>query len=359
MVSRFLFEVQKMRIAIVDTYYPQMLAGWEFRTSESYASELQRLLEFSFGTFDAFSRNLRAIGHECIDIVGNARPLQSMWARENGFGEHASVQSIALQQIQQFKPDCVFMQDLSFFSPADLEMLGEKYLLAGHCSCPLPSPKNVVKFKLLTTSFPHYVSKFRELGVKPVYLPLAFDLAVLDRAMTNSRRDFDVVFIGGAGAPAHWEAGMKTLDRVAQCIPSFTWYGYGVETLRSGSALKAKYRGPAFGVDMYRILERSRVVLNRHGEVADGWANNLRLFEASGMGACLLTEDAPNLGALFPEFQPVRYRSPMDAVAKIEWLLSHDEEREQIARNVQSQTWDMHTYSKRMPVLARELELML
>jgi hypothetical protein len=40
---------------------------------------------------------------------------------------------------------------------------------------------------------------------------------------------------------------------------------------------------------MYRVLECSKIVINHHGDVAP-WANNLRLFEATGTGALLLTD---------------------------------------------------------------------
>lgn len=345
------------KICVVDTYYSEFLSRWQFRPEAGYAAELDRLLQFSFGTFDAFSRNLRPLGWEAIDIVANARDLQGMWARENGFGESASLQAIALQQIAEFKPDVVFMQDLSFFSPADLEMLRSRYVLAGQCSCPMPSLKKVEKFHILFTSFPHFVPKFREVGVKPVYLPLAFDPVVLDRTQ-ECDRDLDVVFVGGVGAPSHWKAGMEVLEAVAREIPSFAWWGYGCESLPRDSALRSKYRGQSFGLAMYQVLRRSKVVLNRHGEVAQGWANNMRLFEATGCGACVLTEDAPNLGALFPFSGPATYASPEDAVAKIKLLLSNDSWTFPADLGYGT-TRDAHTYYKRMSVLSRELQAIL
>jgi hypothetical protein len=330
-----------------------MLARWQFRAEPGYAAELQRLLEFSFGTFDAYSRNIRPVGWDACDIVANARPLQAMWARENGFGESASLQSIALQQIETFNADVVFMQDLSFFTPADLEMLKSRYVLAGQCSCPMPSPKNVEKFDVIFTSFPHYVPKFREAGVRPVYLPLAFDPVVLDRT-SECDRDIDVSFVGGVGAPSHWKSGMQTLEAVARSIPSFRWWGYGVEQLPRDSSLRSKYQGQAFGVEMYQILRRSKIVVNRHGEVAQGWANNMRLFEATGMGACVLTEDAPNLGYLFPEGGPARYSDAADAVDAVRELLIDDCWKE-YAKRGESETLFAHTYRDRMRVLSDEI----
>ena len=54
------------------------------------------------------------------------------------------------------------------------------------------------------------------------------------------------------------------------------------------------------GRHMYQIYGRSQVVINRHGEVAQGYSNNLRIFEAPGMNALLMTEASPNIVKLNP-----------------------------------------------------------
>jgi hypothetical protein len=41
------------------------------------------------------------------------------------------------------------------------------------------------------------------------------------------------------------------------------------------------------------------VALNRHIAAAEGHANNMRLYEATGVGTCLLTDRGSNLGELF------------------------------------------------------------
>jgi hypothetical protein len=46
---------------------------------------------------------------------------------------------------------------------------------------------------------------------------------------------------------------------------------------------------------MNEILAHSQVTLNRQIEAAEGSANNMRLFEATGVGAMLVTDDGKNL----------------------------------------------------------------
>lgn len=343
------------KIFILDTYYQAVLDSWGFNASAGYAAELKRLLEFSFGSFDAYSRNLTAIGWECMDAIANSHFLQKLWAKENGFSEQASLQAIALQQIETFQPDVIFCQDLSFFHESTLQHLGGKYTLAGQCSCQMPKEEKVIKFRILFSSFFHYVPRFRALGVKPVYLPPAFDGMVIARTQAVER-DIDVSFVGGLGAPSHWLRGMETLEAIAQEIPQAKFWGYGADLLHPSSPILAKHQGQAFGVDMYQILLRSKIVVNRHGEVAAGWANNMRLYEATGCGACLLTEDAPNLGSLFPLGGPVRYRDPAEAVAQIKRLLEDSDSRMESAQLGYLDTLSRHTYRERMAVLASELK---
>ena len=50
---------------------------------------------------------------------------------------------------------------------------------------------------------------------------------------------------------------------------------------------------------MYALLARSRVTLNDHIGIAGEFCRNMRLFEAAGMGAALLTDAKSNLGDYF------------------------------------------------------------
>jgi hypothetical protein len=342
---------------IVDTYYPPFLRAHYVNPASSYETELKLLLNQSFGTFDAYSRNLQQLGWECEDVIANADDLQSRWAYEHSIiGLGLGQREIVLNQIEAFQPDVVFLQDLSFFDPSTLSKLSDKYLLAGQCSCPWPGDHLASKFKIVFTSFPHYVERFAGLGVKAIFNPLAFDPIVVERAgPIPGERIHDVVFIGGVGAPSHWRAGMEVLERVAREITTFKWWGYGYETLPPGSALRGRYQGEAWGLDMYRIMLQSRIVLNRHGEVAQGFTNNMRCFEASGCGALLLTERSPNLADFFAANEVAAYGSPEEAVDQILRFLENDVGRISVAESGRSRTLRDHRYSSRMVKISEAL----
>jgi spore maturation protein CgeB len=87
------------------------------------------------------------------------------------------------------------------------------------------------------------------------------------------------------------------------------------------------------------------MVINRHGEVSKGYSNNMRLFEATGMEAMLLTEDSPNIGQYFnPGNECVTYKDSTDLRSTIDYYLSHQEEMRLIAKAGQAKTLKCHTY---------------
>lgn len=335
------------KILVLDTYYDSFLQTLP-PLKGTYEEELAKLLSMGFGTFDAYSHYLKALGHEVIDIIANYRPLQDKAAQSFGWGS-GSLQAIALEQIKRFKPAVVFCQDLSFFSSAVLQSLSQDYLLAGQCSCPMPLSDTVRRFDVLFTSFPHYVEKFQALGVRAEYLPLAFDPRMLQ--YQSEVRDIDISFVGGVGKNSHWHKGTDALEAVAAAFPKqFVWYGYGLENLSEKSALRKCWRGFAWGRKMYQIYGRSKIGITRHGEVAEGYTNNLRCYEVSGMGALLMTETSPNLFELFPQMGVDDYDSPEKLVHEIAENLKpeFDALRSRIAEIGQRHTLKHHTYAHRM-----------
>jgi len=74
----------------------------------------------------------------------------------------------------------------------------------------------------------------------------------------------------------------------------------------------------------------------------------MRLFEATGAGTFLLTDNLRDLPALFaPGSQVATYDNTTDCLEKIRYYLAHDAERGAIAVAGQAQTFARHTYRQR------------
>src|SRR4029077_10391964 len=105
----------------------------------------------------------------------------------------------------------------------------------------------------------------------------------------------------------------------------------------------------AWGRDMYEILRRSKIVWNSHTDDARGAAGNLRLFEATGVGSFLLTDNGSNLSTLFgPGEHVATYNNVGECVEQIHHFLASEQEREEIARRGQAWTLAHHSFAHRV-----------
>ena len=362
---------------IVDTCYPAFLER-HYRERPKlrrrpYPEQLAALMAGRFGTSDAYSHELRRLGHEAAEVVVNCDPLQRAWAREHGVARllraldrlptragvalrRAARHAIAHAQVDDHSADVVYVQDLWFFTRRELDRLrASGRLVVGQIASTPPGEDVLRGFDLLVTSFPHFVERFWSLGVDAAYLPIAFDARLLDEVAVDGPRPHRAVFVGGLDPRVH-PGGVGLLERLVGRMDLEIW-GYGVEELPPASPIIPRHRGEAWGLDMYGVLARSEIVVNRHIEAAEGHANNMRMYEATGMGALLVTEAAPNLADLFaPGEEVVSYATEDELVERVRALLEDEPRRSRTAAAGHARTLSEHTYERRIAQLAAELE---
>ena len=75
----------------------------------------------------------------------------------------------------------------------------------------------------------------------------------------------------------------------------------------------------------------------------------MRLYEATGVGTCLVTEMKDNLGEMFqPGREVVTFAGTDDCMEKIRQYLDRGDERTRIAQAGQRRTLRDHVYTSRM-----------
>tara|TARA_Y100001935_G_C17311792_1_gene517205 strand:- start:14898 stop:16205 length:1308 start_codon:yes stop_codon:yes gene_type:complete len=105
---------------------------------------------------------------------------------------------------------------------------------------------------------------------------------------------------------------------------------------------------PVMGIEMYKILSKSHVTFNRHADDSFGFVGNMRLFESTGVGTCLLTDSGKNISELFEENKEVvTYKSLSEAVDKARYLIENKSESDKIAKAGQLKTLNCHTIMNR------------
>lgn len=373
-----------MKVAILDTYYPRFLKSFyaEHSGLRSASSDVQTqaLLKAVFGTSDFYSRHLKRLGLDAYDLIVNSIPLQKAWATENDVSFSAwalrlphrtfrlpvigarlaalpGLMEVAVAQIRSLKPDVLYCQDLSFFPGEVLKSLRPHVrLIVGQIACPLPPESFLKSYDLILTSFPHFVPRLQALGVVSEYFRIGFDTRVLE-LLGAVEKDVGMSFVGGISR--HHGKAVPLLEYLAKNTP-IEFFGYGAKTLPRSSPVRKRHRGEVWGLDMYRALARSKITLNRHINVAENNANNMRLYEATGVGALLITDRKDNLGELFEVGKEVvDYSSQEEAAELIHYYLDHPDKAVAIARAGQARTLREHTYQHRMeelvPILKRYL----
>jgi len=374
------------KFLIVDTYYPFFSDTFYKNRPDlaeaSYDDTLAALTAECFGTADFYSKNLKLLGNDAVDVVANDLVLQEKWATASGIGlpgwlrreipmralsrarrvakMPSRMSRILAERIKAERPDVLYFQNVGLCEPWLIrEIRPFVKLIVGQIASLPPGERYLRGCDLILTSFPRFVDRFRSMGINSEYLKIAFEPTVLER-LPKHESPFEVVFVGGFGK-VHAK-GTAILEKVAKEIELDVW-GYGAENIRADSPLRRHFHGEAWGIQMYAVLFNSKIVINRHGLVApenEDYANNMRLYEATGSGAMLITDEKDNLGELFEVgSEVVSYSDADDLVEKIRYYLTHEDERRAIARSGQSRTLREHTYRQRMEELEQIIEAYL
>ena len=390
-----------MRFLILNTdwaeFLPWLYAKHPGLEYQPYEEQMQVWAESLFGLADFYSSNLRKLGHEAWDIRANNEFMQKAWAREHGIhvDEPAPIEQrartvlqcarciaaktvlrylkllfrpvlrsldsqpawfydILSAQIKYYRPDILLNQDIYLSSQFFREVKSYVRLLVGQRAAPLPQGQDFSVYDLMISSLPNVVDYFRRHGIRSELHRLGFEPAVLER-LGEVKKSIEVSFVGSLSG-SHTSR-RRWLDHVCQRARVEVW-GRGINSLPKGSPVLSCYQGTAWGLEMYRILRGSQITLNHHIDMAESYANNLRLFEATGVGTLLITDWKENLHEMFePGKEVVAYRSPEECVELIQYYLEHDEEREVIARAGQQRTLREHTYHHRMQELLNILAI--
>lgn len=347
-------EKEEFSAVFVNMYYPAFLQEHYQRypnlINAPYAIQHDSLISARFGDSDFYSRNLSRQGWRTKDLIINAAPLQSAWAKEHQYNNVNGL-DLFITQIIHEKPDIIYFHDLSIATKEVIHALRPHVsLIVGQIACPLFENTYYKGFDIIISSLPHFVEKFRAMGITSYYQPLAFEPLVCDNPTEFRERPIQCSFVGGLSS-IHTNS-LQLLESLAERSVCEFW-GYGAESLPSTSPIRKKHQGEVWGIDMFRTLQNSQITINRHGAFAEDYANNMRLFEATGSGALLITDNKSNIGELFePNKEIITYSSVEECIELVRYYSNHPEEAAIIAEAGRKRTLKDHTYSLRMEQLS-------
>jgi spore maturation protein CgeB len=352
-----------MKIILFFSYYNRYLKSL-YQTDPGlanlpYRQQLNKILADNFGWPAALCQRMEELGCE-VEILINSEPLQRTWALENKYKFDLKTwhYDIPAEQVKRFSPDVIWIGSMfNYFG----DFLGE---IKPYCkrifawtACPMPKSLELSNIDCMLTSHANYQSYFQDRGKAAEILLPCFEEKILSKSGVESR-DLDCSFVGGLSS-AHLQR-IEVIKTLADRTPIQIWsdypklisrgilqprFWYAYLQLRS---VKSRLNPSVWGMDMYRVLARSKITINVHAEVASGLAGNIRMFEAPGMGALLITEDAPNIRELYePGREVITYKSPEDLVELINYYGDRPQERDEIAKAGQIRTLKDHSTVQR------------
>ncbi|RJF76792.1 hypothetical protein D3877_28310 [Azospirillum cavernae] len=361
-----------MRFLIVDTVYDGFLQ-WLYNTRapglavRSFDEQYRAQVDGFFHTAGAWSEPLRALGHEVLDITANNAPQQVRWMVENDRLDAAKTLSDALvfggyslrqkqdfgwqrgfvaEQVRKFRPDVLLCANLYMFDDAFLETVKGSYGVAvGQHAAVMPR-NSLKRYDLIISSLPNQVAAFKEQGIRSELVKLAFDERLLLQ-LADHGKPHDLAFIGQISS--HHRGRARFIADVAQELPVSFWGSASWPEDIDPSALKITSNPPLWGLPMYQALKDCRMVLNFHLDAAGDYANNLRLFEVTGVGSVLVTDNKRNIRDYFdPGREIVVYDDAPGCIAAIKRLQSAPDELDAIAKAGQQAVLSRHTYHHRV-----------
>jgi hypothetical protein len=404
------------RFLRITNYYPQYLANYYLRNpsaeSGSYEEQHRQLVIDSFEIASSYTKNLNALGVEAFDIISNASHLQNTWKKENDLPLETSSKELIIHQLKFYKPQVIWIDDFSFldaeWKARLLKQVPEIKLIMGHICAPYNAAL-AEKFKLvdlMLTCIPCLKRDLEKLGIKTHLLYHGFEASILNMVETSTPATKNELLFSGSlytGSGFHkkrieyieamLDAGIhmdlycnlesfrkvltkKSVNKTIQLLKRLKLESVinVIPVLKKHKSLgdvPIKYyskklirssKPPVFGLEMYKLLSSSNICFNIHGEVADKCAGNIRLFEATGMGTCLVTDWKENIKELFePDVEIVTYRSVDECIEKVKWLSKNPAERDKIAKAGQKKTLSAHTIENRAmqlnKIITQELDL--
>lgn len=359
-------------------------------------------MEDARGWSNFWSLALAKLGYETSEVVSNAESMQKAWASENGvtFAEQNWLFDITTAQVEAFKPEVLFVNDYVTYTAEYLRELRTKCpsikLVIGWCGAPYNDGSVFGEYDLVLSSAPELVQDFLSQGHRCFQLNHAFHPRVLEKLNSNGLPDTDFSFIGSIAKKERYHLERETLLlELVKKTPLQLWMEVGDVSFRQRTEAAARQRAydlvhwlrrsgrpwalrsglaqqilrwkqrpavpvsvdrrlartahaPVFGLDMFSRIQRSRVSLNTHIDLSSNYASNMRLYEVTGVGSCLLTDWKPNLTELFePDVEVVAYANADECVEKATYLLENEEARKAIAKAGQRRTLRDHTFDRR------------
>lgn len=312
---------------------------------------------------------------EVFETIPNCFELQNTWGNGKYALDDKWMVKTVLDQIRDVRPHVCILYSPEVFTKDIIDAIHEidsKIIIGGYDGM---NRQNIGLYNgydfVITCS--EYISKYyRSQGMPTYAMKFGFDPDILKKLSPHHSNIFTVGFSGSIFPGIHDER-FNLISRLSHSsnLRVSSDFGYSPnKTILSRHIFREVkdlsprkyidyfriYRrncGPLYGIPMFQFLQDCDMVLNLHGDKI-GFAANIRLFEATGVGTCLLTDWKENIGDLFEPFEEVlTYRSADEAAELIQKCSKDRSFCKRIAEKGQKRTLTDYSYQILVPELIK------
>ena len=341
-----------LRFLQVNTFYPSYLEDFYGDRPElvdaAYATQINALLDDGFASSHIFTRPLRALGLKTLQVIANNPIAQGAWLRDQGLPVPDAVNSaqVTKQQIETFEPDILYFTDIVTFDSRFIRTLSRKpEIVSGWRGFPSPAGTDLSEYDVVMTSFDRIINEAVNLGAKSAvkFSPGFPEECPVLKEERNIK--WDVVF---SGTVTHQHTNrIAMLDMLAQHskdpIQPFSFGLFMTDVSALPPHVQAFNQGARWADDMLRTLRNARIVVNVDVDAFGNQPPNMRLIEATGAGAFLITPYHPELKNFFePGIEVETFRNENELLSKILYFLDNPDQCDDIANRGQARCLEDH-----------------
>jgi spore maturation protein CgeB len=404
-----------LRIAFLTSIYPEhasLIYQQYPRLANKHSTEQEEFVRWhALSSYVRWFKFFEDNGFQNCIFNQNLPEVELAWASENMFKPKSNevVKEIGLEKIKRFEPDIIFtfapqiyLQD-GYLNQLVISLSNKPKLVAWYgANC--GNEEIFRNFDLTLSNSKHLVNSLRGKNIQAEFLQHSFDPIILEKIKIPKDRVNRVAFFGNLDVTTNdFRERTKLLEETSSKTRALDVYGnYSKPSLQERSKYsllqarhkisrslkkeitnkKIKYwaneenlppnpwklnkefclkiKQPLFGHQMLERLSNYKIGLNFHNKHTGDYACNMRLFETTGVGCCLLTDDKSDLNELFEkDYEVLSYKTIDEACTILKYLINNKKEAVKIALNGQKKTINKYNSQNAITILVEKIEKLL
>ena len=362
----------------------------------------------ALSSFTRWNEYLTKRGFNVLEFHHNLPHVELKWAEENQFcpKKENEIFQIGLEKIKRFNPDLIYCSSPLYYMQSNflrelITPLPKKPKLIAWYGANCGDERIFRNFDLTLSNSKYLVNELYKREISADLLQHSFEPAVLDKIKIPERRINKLGFFGNLdNHTSDFKERNKLLLKISEIDNILQVYGTvhkpkALERLKY-SAIKGRHnfckrhsgllpfeilkkwsqidnlppspwslektfsikvKPPLFGQEMLQTLSNYQIAFNYHNKHTGDNACNMRLFEATGVGCCLLTDHNSDICSIFePDVEVITYKTQPEAIDKAKYLINNTSTAQKIAKAGQKKTLTHYTSEKQIDHLVFHLE---